>query len=119
MDQERSVERFLPLRPVEFNILLSLAEGERHGYGMIKDAAERGLGRAPDVGTLYRALRRMTEDGLIVESERRGARDVDDERRQHYRIAPLGRRVARAQALQFAALARAAEKGGLLEGGAL
>jgi DNA-binding PadR family transcriptional regulator len=118
-DRERSVERFLPLRPVEFDILLSLGEGERHGYGMIKDAASRGIVRAPDVGTLYRALRRMTDEGLITESDRRLARDVDDERRQHYRITPLGRRVARAQALQFAALARAAVDGGLLEGGAL
>ncbi|HYW33360.1 MAG TPA: helix-turn-helix transcriptional regulator [Gemmatimonas sp.] len=104
---------------MEFGILLSLGEAERHGYGMIKDAAKRGIVRAPDVGTLYRALRRMTDQGLIVESDRRSAHDVDDERRQHYRITPLGRRVARGQALQFAALARAAVEGGLLEGGAL
>ena len=119
MDRERPLERFLPLRPVEYDILLSLADGERHGYGIIKDAELRGLGRAPDVGTLYRALRRMTDAGLIVEAERRKARDVEDERRLHYRITPLGKRVARAQALQFAALARAAIDGGLLEGGAL
>jgi DNA-binding PadR family transcriptional regulator len=117
-DRDRPIDRFLPLRPVEFEILLSLVEGERHGYGIIKDAEARGLARRPDVGTLYRALRRMTDDGLIAESERRGAKDVDDERRQHYRITPLGRKVARAQAQQFAALARAAAAGGLLPEGA-
>ena len=61
MDRERSVERFLPLRPVEFDILLSLAAGERHGYGIIHDAEARALGAIPDVGTLYRALRRLED----------------------------------------------------------
>jgi DNA-binding PadR family transcriptional regulator len=119
MDRERPLDRFLPLRPVEYDILLSLAAGERHGYGIIKDAESRGVGRAPDVGTLYRALRRMTESGMIVEAERRKASDVEDERRLHYRITPLGKRVARAQAMQFAALARAAVSGGLIEANAL
>lgn len=113
-DHALPIDRFLPLRPVEFEILLSLAAGDRHGYGIIKDAEERGLSRTPDVGTLYRALRRMTDDGLIRSSERKDAKEADDERRQHYSITPLGRKVASAQALQFAALARAAVAGGLV-----
>ena len=44
-------------RPVEFDVLLSLAAGERHGYGIIQDAEARGSNAVPDVGTLYRALR--------------------------------------------------------------
>ncbi len=118
MDRERPVDRFLPLRPVEFDVLLSLAVGERHGYGIIQDAEARGGMVVPDVGTLYRALRRMQEQGLIGASERREAPDVGDERRNYYRITPLGLRVARAEARRLEALTRAARIGGLLEGGA-
>lgn len=116
MDRERSVERFLPLRPVEFDILLSLAAGERHGYGIIRDAEGRGDTTAPDVGTMYRALRRLQDQGLIDASARRQAPDAGDERRNYYRILPLGMRVARAEARRMAALTRAARTRGLLEG---
>ena len=115
MDRERPIARFLPLRPVEFDVLLSLAAGERHGYGIIQDAEARGLTTVPDVGTLYRALRRMQDQGLIAASERRRAPDVGDERRNYYRVTPLGLRVARAEAQRLAALTRAAMRGGLLE----
>jgi DNA-binding PadR family transcriptional regulator len=115
MDRERSIDRFLPLRPVEFDVLLSLAAGERHGYGIIQDAEARGGSSGPDVGTLYRALRRMQDEGLIAEATRRRAPDASDERRNYYRITPLGLRVARAEAQRIAALARAARLSGLLE----
>lgn len=118
MDRERPVERFLPLRPVEFHILLSLAAGERHGYGIIQDAEARDEATVPDVGTLYRALRRMQDQGLIATAERRRAEDAGEERRNYYRITPLGLRVARAEALRLAALTRAARIGGLLAEGA-
>jgi DNA-binding PadR family transcriptional regulator len=118
MDRERPIERFLPLRPVEFEILLSLARGERHGYGIMQDAGSRGGGGSvPDVGTLYRALRRMEDQGMIAEAERREASDVGEERRNYYRITSLGIRVARAEATRMAALMRAARAGGLLEEG--
>jgi DNA-binding PadR family transcriptional regulator len=118
MDRELPLERFLPLRPVEFDVLLSLAAGDRHGYGIIQDAEARGLAAAPDVGTLYRALRRMEDQGLIRAADRRQAPDVGDERRNYYRITPLGLRVGRAEARRMAALARAAMTSGLLEAGA-
>ena len=114
MDRERSIERFLPLRPVEFHVLLSLAAGERHGYGIIQDAEARGEADVPDVGTLYRALRRMQDQGLIGEGEPRTAADAGDERRHYYRITPLGLRVARAEAVRMEALMRAARMSGLL-----
>lgn len=115
MDRERPIERFLPLRPVEFDILLSLAAGERHGYGIIQDMEARGDTPPPDVGTLYRALARMSDGGLIARAERRSAPDAADERRTYYRISPFGLKVARAEAQRLAALTRAARAGGLLE----
>src|SRR5262245_51714594 len=104
MDRERPIERFLPLRPVEFDILLSLAAGERHGYGIIQDAEARKLGVVPDVGTLYRAIRRLQDQRMVEAATRRAAPDSDDERRNYYRITPLGRRVAQAEARRLVAL---------------
>lgn len=113
-DRELHASDFLPLRPVEFHVLLSLTASERHGYGIIQDANRRGERMAPDVGTLYRALRRMKEHGLIAESDRRRAPDAGDERRNYYRITALGRKVARTEARRLEALTRAARTGGLL-----
>ena len=115
MDRLRAPDTFLPLRPVEFLILLSLASGERHGYGIIQDAGARALGIDPDIGTLYRALRRLEDQGMIAEAGRRTAPDAQDERRIYYAITALGRRVARAEALRLEALAGAARAIGLLE----
>ena len=114
-DSRPAPDALLPLPPATFQILTSLADAERHGYGIIQDAEARGHTIVPDVGTLYRALRRMQEQGLIGESDRRLAPDAGDERRNFYRITPLGLRVARAEARRMAALARAAMLGGLLE----
>ena len=107
------LDAHLPLRRVEFHILLSLAAGERHGYGIIRDAEARGDKKVPDVGTLYRALARMTDQGLIASVDGKQA-DSDDERRIYYRLTPLGLKVARAEAERLAALTRAARLGGLL-----
>jgi len=115
MDRPRPVERFLPLRPVEFDVLLSLATGERHGYGILQDVEARGFMAAPEVGTLYRALRRMQDQGLIGDSARREAPEAGDERRHYYEITPLGLQVARAEARRLAALTRAAVASGLIE----
>lgn len=107
-----------PLRPVEFHILLSLAAGERHGYGIILDIEARGDAAVPDVGTMYRALARMADSGLIASTDRRPAPDADDERRIYYRITDLGLRVAKAEARRLETLTRAARLGGLLARGA-
>ena len=115
MDRDRrTLDAHLPLRPVEFHILLSLTTGERHGYGIIQDIQERGDGTVPDVGTMYRALARMTESGLIEAAARRPAPDADDERRNYYRITEAGRLVASAEARRLEILTRAARLGGLL-----
>jgi DNA-binding PadR family transcriptional regulator len=104
----------LPLRPVEFHILLSLAAGERHGYGIIQDIEGRDATAVPDVGTMYRALARMLEAKLIATAAGRPAPDAADERRNYYRITDLGYRVAKAEARRLEALTRAARIGGLL-----
>src|SRR5467141_652960 len=93
-DRDRGIDKHLPLRRVEFHILLSLAAGERHGYGIIQDIEGRGDAPVPDVGTMYRALARMVEAGLIQAAARRPAPDAADERRNYYRISEAGRLVA-------------------------
>src|SRR5262249_18317299 len=75
VDRNRDIDKRLPLRRVEFHILLSLVSGERHGYGIIQDIEARGETSVPDVGTMYRALARMAEAGLIEASARRPAPD--------------------------------------------
>jgi DNA-binding PadR family transcriptional regulator len=117
MDRDRRVESLLPLRPVEFHILLSLAEGDRHGYGIMQDARERGEA-VPDIGTMYRALARMLDQGLIEAAEAPAGTDAEDERRNYYHITDVGLRVAKAEARRLEALTRAARLGGLLEKGA-
>ena len=103
-----------PLRTVEFHILLSLATGERHGYGIIQDIQARGETTVPDVGTMYRALARMVEHRLIESAARRPAPDAADERRNYYRITERGLQLARDEAQRLAALTRAARLSGLL-----
>ena len=110
-DRDR-IDNYLPLRAVEFHILLSLATGERHGYGIIQDIETRDDSSVPDVGTMYRALARMVESGLI---EATGSTDAGDARRNNYGITPRGLRVAKAEAARLHALTRAARIGGLLE----
>jgi DNA-binding PadR family transcriptional regulator len=115
MDRDRrGTSAQQPLRPVEFHILLSLAAGERHGYGITRDIEARGDAAVPDVGTMYRALARMVDGGLIAATDRRPAPDADDERRNYYRLTDLGLRVAKAEARRLEALTRAARLGGLL-----
>jgi DNA-binding PadR family transcriptional regulator len=113
MDRAR-IENLLPLRPVEFHVLLSLADGDRHGYGIMQDARERDEA-VPDIGTLYRALARMADQGWIEAADPPPSSDSDDERRNYYRLTDLGLRVAKAEARRLAALTRAARMGGLLE----
>jgi hypothetical protein len=73
-------EDFLPLRPVEFDVLLALGDGERHGYAIMQEALRRSDGKLQlEPGTLYRALRRMRQAGLVTEATGRG-QDSEDER---------------------------------------
>lgn len=90
---------------ITFNILLALADGDRHGYGIIKDIEERaGQAEAPSTGALYLALQRMQQEGWIEESPERPDPAQDDARRRYYRLTPAGRQSAEAEANRLAAL---------------
>ena len=83
---------FLPLKPVDLELLLALAAQDRHGYGLVQAITEHTGGLVIlDPGNLYRVVKRLLADGLIAESARE-ARDAG-ERRKYYRITPLGGRV--------------------------
>jgi len=96
MDKFRP-ESFLPLTPVAFEILLALADGERHGYSILQEVESRSGGAVSlHAGTLYRALARLLESDLIEELESPDPKN-DDERRRYYRLTTRGVSVARAE----------------------
>jgi DNA-binding PadR family transcriptional regulator len=116
MPKTQPPEDFLPLKPVEFLILMTVATGERHGYGIMLDIAERTSGAVRlEAGGLYRSIRRLIADKLLSESGRRPAADLDDERRRYYALSPLGKRVLAAEALRLRALVRAAEASRIID----
>src|SRR5262245_38729920 len=118
----------MALRPIEFHVLLALAADERHGYSILQELAELTDGDlAIEPGTLYRALHRMLKDGWISEAGRRLPRESEadprgratrgesnDLRRRYYRLTPLGRRVATAEADRLARLLAVARQHRLL-----
>jgi DNA-binding PadR family transcriptional regulator len=95
--------RHLPLTPAMFQVLLALADGEKHGYAIIKEVSGRTDGRVRlRAGTLYTVIKRFVNDGLIQETDERPDPALDDERRRYYRLTPRGRAVARAEAGRLA-----------------
>jgi len=103
----------VPLSPAVLAILLSLAEGEKHGYAMMKDArSPRGGGIPMGPGTLYGSIDRMMRDGLVEESDKQ-----DDERRRYYRLTPRGRTVLAAELARLDAAVSSARALGLLPSG--
>ena len=85
---------FLPLKPLELQLLLALAEQELHGYGLVQAVAEQTGGLVTlEPGNLYRVIKRLLADGLVAESPRRAAPDLAGERRRYYRLTALGGRV--------------------------
>jgi DNA-binding PadR family transcriptional regulator len=83
-----------PLTPALFHVLLSLADGEKHGYAILKEVAARTNGKVVlSTGTLYGIIKRLLADGSIRESALGST-----ERRRAYRLTPSGRKVALAEA---------------------
>ena len=107
--KELSLPDLLPLSPAIFHILLSLGEGERHGYALKREIAQRTGGKLKlGPGVLYGSINKMLELGLIEESEDRPDPHLDDERRRYYRITFYGRKVAQAEAARMHELVRLA-----------
>jgi DNA-binding PadR family transcriptional regulator len=98
-----------------FHILLALATGERHGYGIMREVAADTAGAMKlGPGTLYGCLKRMLDAGLVEECEERPDPDLDDERRRYYRATDLGLRAVRAEAARLATAVAAARSKSLL-----
>jgi DNA-binding PadR family transcriptional regulator len=107
------ITHLLPLPPAFFHILIALGDGERHGYAIMQDVAQRTNGKVRlSPGTLYGSIRRMLDEGLIDELTRRP--DDDDERRRYYRVTRFGRAVAAAEADRLTALLQHARASGLV-----
>src|SRR5208282_5537916 len=100
-------ENFLPLKTNWFHILLSLAGGEQHGYGIMQDVLNRTTGKVrlwP--ATLYGSIKRLIEADLIEESNKRPAPELDDARRRYYRLTALGKQVLDAECERLQELVR-------------
>jgi len=97
-------DEFLPLTPAVFNILLALADGEKHGYGIMQEVEANTNGQVlMGPGTLYGSIKRMLQADLIEESDERADPDMDDQRRRYYKLTDLGRRTLKMEAERLAA----------------
>jgi DNA-binding PadR family transcriptional regulator len=115
--EARDPKSFLPLTPAIMNILLSLADGERHGYEIMREVEGRTGGEVRlGPRTLYGSIKRMLADGLIEESDDRPDPALDDQRRRYYRITNFGRRMAVAEAERLAGLVNTAKEKKLVRG---
>ncbi len=95
----------LPLKPLVFQILLVLLERERHGYSIVRQIERQADRRERiEAGTLYRTLRTMLRDGLIIESDARPDPELDDQRRRYFGVTDIGRTLARAEAQRLSEL---------------
>jgi|SRR5690349_5516705 DNA-binding PadR family transcriptional regulator len=94
----------LPLKPLVFQVLLALVEGERHGWGLVREVQQRGGFDQLMPGNFYRTLRGMLADGLIEEARTRASGDADDERRRYFRLTASGEQAATAEARRLEAL---------------
>ena len=110
-------ENLLPLSPAIFHILLALADGDRHGYGIMQEVKTRTEGQVQlGPGTLYGAIKRLLKKGLIEETEERPDPELNDERRRYYRLTEFGQRVLQAETERMAQLVKQAQVKQLLPG---
>lgn len=108
--KHRDPEDLLPLPPATFHILLTLVDGERHGYAIMKEVGERSAGAVRlGPGTLYGALKRLLDAGLVEPGGERLDAD-SDERRRYYRITRFGVAVLKAEVRRMALNVRAARR---------
>ena len=121
MGDAEEIEAFLPLPASVMHIVVALADGEKHGYAIMRDVADLSGGTVRmGSGTLYGSIKRMLDQGLIEEADERPDPALDDQRRRYYRLTWLGHRVGAAEHLRLLALVDAARlrQLGLRPGGA-
>jgi DNA-binding PadR family transcriptional regulator len=93
------MEENTPLTPAVFQVLLSLADSDKHGYAILKDVEEQSAGEVQlSTGTLYAIIKRLLAEGSIVECRKRPPTDDDDQRRRYYSLTAQGRSIAAAEA---------------------
>jgi DNA-binding PadR family transcriptional regulator len=108
---EPNPQDLLPLTPAVFHLLLALADGEQHGYAIMREVDETTRGQIKmGPGTLYGTAKRLLEARLIEESDRRPDPELDDERRRYYRLTGLGRKVLKAEAFRYNQMAKLARR---------
>jgi len=111
----QSPQDHLPLTPAVFNILMALADGEKHGYGIMLEVETNTSGMVPmGPGTLYGSIKRMLKASLIEEADDRPDSDLDDERRRYYRLTGAGEQVLRLEAKRLASQVSMAKAKNLL-----
>ncbi|MCH7662373.1 MAG: helix-turn-helix transcriptional regulator [Chloroflexi bacterium] len=114
-NETQNPNELLPLTPAVFNILLALADDEKHGYGIMLEVEANTEGQMQmGPGTLYGSIKRMLKSGLIVESDERPDPEMDDQRRRYYRMTGLGRKVLGAEAERLASQVKVAQAKNLL-----
>jgi DNA-binding PadR family transcriptional regulator len=103
------------LSPQAFHILIALADRDQHGYGIMQDVATRTGGKLRlSAGTLYGSIKRLLEEGLIIELRENQRPQEDDERRRYYRLTPAGRKAAKGEVNRMAELLKQARAYGLV-----
>jgi DNA-binding PadR family transcriptional regulator len=113
-DSDFDPQSLLPLPSAAFHILVALADGDRHGYAIMQDVAAGTAGRMKlNPGTLYTTIRRLLEQGLVVELDERPDPEEDDERRRYYRLTDNGREMAKAEAARLQQALAFARQAGL------
>lgn len=113
MPKQLPLEAHLPLKAVDFYVLLVLTDGELHGYGIVKEIEARSDGAIRlEPGNLYRYVKRLVEQGMLEPAERRavaGDGNAPAERRRYYRVTSFGRAVLAAEAVRMRGLVAAAD----------
>ena len=112
-----AVDRHLPVKPADYLTLIALTESDQHGYGLVKKIETLSDGTLRLVpGNFYSILQRLLNDGLLAESRRQPAEDLDNRRRRYYAITPLGREVVEAETARLKSLIEVAERHDLAGG---
>ena len=115
--QHAELDEHLPMKPADYLTLIALGDEQQHGYGLVKKIEQLSEGTLRLVpGNFYSILQRLMNDGLLKESDRRPAQDLDNRKRRYYAVTELGRAVATAETARLKSLVKVAESGTLAGG---